>query len=1335
MFAESSASGFARANLLCAIWALRGNAKIKGENGLAGRLVPMDAGDRPNMIKKVGEWLTRLRSDRNSKLIASLSDYLAREVVFQVVYESIEMADPQAVVLHVREGLMRGCALDKEGLFFLLECSSRCQSGNCETGLAPKDVHRLASLATTLIKPDKFVVSEGTGGLVGRDTTFTPHQYMVRKGADNCGIKGALDGDTKGMLEAIAISSVASSLLGGSLGWEHGTSKELVEELFHGKWSRDKEEESIFHRQPNHITGISSLKEELGSALSGEGRRLVLAKIDENGDEDEFKGACEKVLDGLVVAYYLPMTIVQMFVDAYNGRVSWKDAFRSLIKSVFSWVDNWAMDSSRLSDEHAIAPSDEVPPIVFDRDDLVDKVLGAVKGRRGVVFGPGVRVALVGKRGYGRRTVALKAAERLIEEHLVDRVYEIAYRDTPFDTLSLLRFEDDEGFSESSVRVRANGEKLHKLPAGTVVLLTGVDTAIDPKYGSTWDTLINVGSADLIVTTSIESRSGFPKFSWLGVCPLSDDVLVHLYREAGGREENETALREMLPINGFSADSVISRARIDGASTCGSGNRSPYDPSSLRGEDKSLSSELTAILMASLLSKSASDELFGVVIEGEGARWLRSTGCLESDSTLADEGLRELYLAYCSDGLGDAEWERVLDSMTGRLNAYLGEKVERVSGSEARAADRSAFHDDCTCAVMTLRTLLRISKERNDEGYEASRVKLLESIARWQGIMSRTRDEFETRSELVGLLEHEEGEGALERLLEEKLRCAALMGRLGGYEEAIASCGEIITRALSCEGEGAISVSRMIELGRGLPQQLLRILVRALRVRGYIRHDLWEESRGGETVLQGGMLVDADDLDLAIRDKEVAYELSKALGEEPETARILTTLAYSKFYRGERAEAERLNDLAIKLFRDLSATGERNEWLELAGALNSQGFFLSSAESQRGHDRERLKKALELKMEALDIRERYLAENHMDLARSLNNVSITLRGLGRISEAKRFVERAAAIRSKRSAPGESGHTYIDWNRDRIDDMLRRRESIDELICACLRGHQGTCSIFASDVSGENVIALRYSQSGSTALMVDKVEEEDSNEDVFESGSTIKVFIDAVLQSLIARGEVDLETTIEFKEEDRVGGSGILKVADSGGFYRLSDVAAWMVAVSDNIATNMIIRQLGVEKINAEIRSMGFRWTKVLHKLDFPERHDFGETTAKEYGSLLLRLRDGTLLDEGAGRAVLDHLDKQQNSKILAGGIEPYLINTCDRESNLVHVLSKSGVMNDVRADGGIVSAPWGEYVAVLMAKDFPEVMEYECHPSVQALRRVSSFLFDYYATRFLSEER
>ena len=64
------------------------------------------------------------------------------------------------------------------------------------------------------------------------------------------------------------------------------------------------------------------------------------------------------------------------------------------------------------------------------------------------------------------------------------------------------------------------------------------------------------------------------------------------------------------------------------------------------------------------------------------------------------------------------------------------------------------------------------------------------------------------------------------------------------------------------------------------------------------------------------------------------------------------------------------------------------------------------------------------------------------------------------------------------------------------------------------------------------------------------------------------------------------------------------------------------------------------------------------------------------------------------------------------------------EPERIWVASKSGSMNACRNDGGIVHTPYGEYVIVLMNKDFHDIIEYNEHPAMVYGARVSRMILD-----------
>ena len=73
---------------------------------------------------------------------------------------------------------------------------------------------------------------------------------------------------------------------------------------------------------------------------------------------------------------------------------------------------------------------------------------------------------------------------------------------------------------------------------------------------------------------------------------------------------------------------------------------------------------------------------------------------------------------------------------------------------------------------------------------------------------------------------------------------------------------------------------------------------------------------------------------------------------------------------------------------------------------------------------------------------------------------------------------------------------------------------------------------------------------------------------------------------------------------------------------------------------------------------------------------------------------------------------------------PRLSASASRSSRRQRRASKSGSMNACRNDGGIVHTPYGEYVIVLMNKDFHDIIEYNDHPSMVYGARVSRMILD-----------
>jgi len=261
-------------------------------------------------------------------------------------------------------------------------------------------------------------------------------------------------------------------------------------------------------------------------------------------------------------------------------------------------------------------------------------------------------------------------------------------------------------------------------------------------------------------------------------------------------------------------------------------------------------------------------------------------------------------------------------------------------------------------------------------------------------------------------------------------------------------------------------------------------------------------------------------------------------------------------------------------------------------------------------------------------------------------------------------------------------------------------TLEKRIAAELYSYQGKMSVFVDDLQGHTV--------------------EMGADEEFETASTIKAYILAVLYLQASRGE-----EIEYRPEHFVDGSGMLRALGVGAKLKVKDTATMMIICSDNIATNMVIDYLGLDTINACIKELGFAHTVLHNPLHFDRYEKLGTTTPRDYASLFAQVAKGTLVSAEASAEMLAIFRQQHYNTMLTHDFPQFYLD-CEEtgEPELIWVASKSGSMNACRNDGGIIHTPYGEYVIVLMNKDFHDIIEYDGHPAMVYGARVSRMILD-----------
>jgi beta-lactamase class A len=246
-----------------------------------------------------------------------------------------------------------------------------------------------------------------------------------------------------------------------------------------------------------------------------------------------------------------------------------------------------------------------------------------------------------------------------------------------------------------------------------------------------------------------------------------------------------------------------------------------------------------------------------------------------------------------------------------------------------------------------------------------------------------------------------------------------------------------------------------------------------------------------------------------------------------------------------------------------------------------------------------------------------------------------------------------------------------------------RGSLEDQVEAALRGFHGKVNLFAKNMDSGRTFGYRPDERVRTA-------------------STIKLSLLAAAFQAVAEGKANWDDRVTLKEEDKVSGAGILPEFSSGDSITLRGLSHLMIVLSDNTATNLMLDQFPGDYVNEWAEHFGLTNTKFLRKIGgaSPTKaalepqyapYGLGVSTSREMVELMEGFERGTVVSREASHEIIEILKRQQDR------------NGIPRKMAGMEVANKTGALDHLRSDVGIVYSKKGRIVMAITCDDIPQV--------------------------------
>ncbi|MEM1328470.1 MAG: serine hydrolase [Bacteroidota bacterium] len=213
-----------------------------------------------------------------------------------------------------------------------------------------------------------------------------------------------------------------------------------------------------------------------------------------------------------------------------------------------------------------------------------------------------------------------------------------------------------------------------------------------------------------------------------------------------------------------------------------------------------------------------------------------------------------------------------------------------------------------------------------------------------------------------------------------------------------------------------------------------------------------------------------------------------------------------------------------------------------------------------------------------------------------------------------------------------------------------------------------------------------------------------------AASIIKVPILIELMRQAEAKQLKLKEKYTLQESDIVGGAGNIQKQPVGTTFTLQALAIEMIKESDNTATNILIRKIGMTKVNDLLHRQRLTQTSLQREMmDFAaiDKGRQNYTSAEEMNTLLKRLLNNELLSKKYTKKALLILRQCADTTT----IPRYLPTTLD-------IAHKTGTLDYVRGDSGILFLKDNQLILSIFVENFSTFEEAE-----EVIGRIAKMLY------------